>query len=961
MTATFRDEFRWLQAHPEFEQRPASIREFVGPDYLNIESNVRPALMEIMVDIFGEETNPDRIAKYERAMVTGGVGIGKTTLASVVVPYMVHWVLCLKDPQTYFGLMPGSRIAFMQMSTSEAQAKEVVFGDIKARIDASPWFRKNYHYDPKFKSQFHFPKHIWIIPGDSAETTFEGYNCLAGILDEADSHKVTRNKDYAEEGYSTISNRITSRFEEKGFLLVIGQMKKALHVDEPVLTPSGWVPIKDIRGGDQIIGSSGEVTTVGYTQNHGVQKLYRLTTSDGLSSLCSGDHLWTVKNNPKRGKIETHTTEHLMKTLRHSGEKPRYQIQFVGPVQMPEHHMAVPSYSMGAFLGDGSMTGGTAVLSSADFEIVDRVAREVRSLGVTPRRSGEYAYAFTGATSRNHLGQMTASNCLKNALVELGAWGKTSQFKEVPDAYMRGSIQQRLDLLRGLMDTDGSQWKSQNATRFVTTSPKLAEQVCELVRSLGGRAQQNAAFDRTYRNVDGEQRPALRVYTTSIVMDQCPFWVQRKAECWSPSTTNPKTRTIVSIEPEGEGPVKCISVQSEDGLFVTRDFLVTHNSSGFAARKYKDMKADPNAYTSLLTIWESVGWGKHTNPDGTRNSFWYDTQRYSFTTRDLAELQGFPAHILEVPKVYERDFLNSPQKALRDLAGRPPEVNSPLFSDPGKIHIARSAYKARYGDFVPVSDQNAMHPDLRARNSLKRVGHIDIAYSAESGDALGFAIAHVSEIVEYDGEPKPYIVFDLVMQMKAPPGRELFLGDVRQLIYTLKNERKFNIVKISTDGHQGVDMRQQLQRRRIQTELISPDRTSGPYMDLHDAIAEERVAIPPYMVATSLSDRTLMDIVYKELSQLQDEGSKIDHPPDGSKDVSDAIACTVSSIMNDPRFHRRVSRSTPMDDGAGGLSDMNHSRVFGSHPAMTGNLPHAPIPPRVDASPIQWRPPTRRN
>jgi hypothetical protein len=124
-------------------------------------------------------------------------------------------------------LLPGSRIAFMQMSTSGPQAKEVVFGDIKARIEYSPWFQNNFPYDKNFKNQIRFPqKDIWILPGDSAETTFEGYNILGGILDEADSHKVTANKDYAEQGYTTISSRITSRFGDKGFLLVIGQMKK---------------------------------------------------------------------------------------------------------------------------------------------------------------------------------------------------------------------------------------------------------------------------------------------------------------------------------------------------------------------------------------------------------------------------------------------------------------------------------------------------------------------------------------------------------------------------------------------------------------------------------------------------------------------------------------------------------------------------------------------------------------
>src|SRR6478735_2218073 len=221
-------EAEWLKANPHFIEKPASMEEFLGADYLDIERLVRPKMKEALISIFGSEVNCNVISNFRRAMLTGGIGIGKTTFASIALPYMAHWVLCLKDPQGYFNLLPGSRIAFMQMSTSEKQALEVVFGDIFARIKHSPWFVENAPYDDKFTKQIRFPKDVWIIPGDSTETSFEGYNILAGILDEADSHKSTTDKDYADVGYDTINSRIESRFEDKGLLIVIGQMKKAV-------------------------------------------------------------------------------------------------------------------------------------------------------------------------------------------------------------------------------------------------------------------------------------------------------------------------------------------------------------------------------------------------------------------------------------------------------------------------------------------------------------------------------------------------------------------------------------------------------------------------------------------------------------------------------------------------------------------------------------------------------------
>jgi len=220
-------ELDWLKKNPAFTERPASLLEFLGPDYLNIADGVREGVREALTEIFGAEPNVYNLANVQRAMFTGAIGVGKTTFASIALPYMAHWVLCLKDPQKFFGLLPGSRIAFMQMSTSETNAREVLFGDIFARINHSPWFRKHPH-DPSYKRQIRLPKDIWIVPGDSKDTTFEGYNILGGIIDEMDSHLVTEKKDYALDGYNTIRNRITSRFGNRGLLILIGQMKKSI-------------------------------------------------------------------------------------------------------------------------------------------------------------------------------------------------------------------------------------------------------------------------------------------------------------------------------------------------------------------------------------------------------------------------------------------------------------------------------------------------------------------------------------------------------------------------------------------------------------------------------------------------------------------------------------------------------------------------------------------------------------
>lgn len=242
-TYTRADETQFLIDNPDFDEMPASIEEFLGPGYLDIDwrqnpemkpdTGIRDGVKAALIEIFGPEIDPKNISLARTALFTGGIGIGKSTLAAIALLYCVHWVQCLNEPQLYFGLTKGSRIAFMLMSTRDSQAKEVLFSDIKGYAENSQWFKDHCRADPKRTNQLRYPKNIWIIPGNSRETAFEGYNILCGVIDEGDSHTVTEEKDYAEDGYDTIYSRIESRYPDyengshRGLLMVIGQMKKA--------------------------------------------------------------------------------------------------------------------------------------------------------------------------------------------------------------------------------------------------------------------------------------------------------------------------------------------------------------------------------------------------------------------------------------------------------------------------------------------------------------------------------------------------------------------------------------------------------------------------------------------------------------------------------------------------------------------------------------------------------------
>ena len=225
-------ELDFLKKYPHFDQRPASIMEFLGEDYLNIDKKVRPGLKVALSDIFGKDANGDRIGNFERAMITGGIGIGKTTFASIALPYMAHWVLCLRDPQDFLSCCRDRVLPSCRCQRPRSRRRRSCSATSSLASSTRSGSLRTTRTMTSLLSRFASRRTSAILPGDSSETTFEGYNILAGILDEMDSHQQTRDKDYADVGFDTIHSRIASRFIDedngghKGLLIAIGQMKK---------------------------------------------------------------------------------------------------------------------------------------------------------------------------------------------------------------------------------------------------------------------------------------------------------------------------------------------------------------------------------------------------------------------------------------------------------------------------------------------------------------------------------------------------------------------------------------------------------------------------------------------------------------------------------------------------------------------------------------------------------------
>lgn len=220
------DDLAWLLEHPEYEHRVVGIREFIdSPEYLNCGRECWPSIKDDLEELFK--------GNYTEAVFCQAIGSGKSYASSIIIAYLAYRLLCLKDPQSYFGLARGSHIYFLNMSIRAEQSRKVVFGEIKSRIDNSPWFRTYCPPNPDIRSELQFPKNIIIFPGNSKETFPLGYNIFAAIMDEAAWYVDTDNHDVAEDMFNALHSRIKNRFGDKGALVMISSPR---YVDDFIET-----------------------------------------------------------------------------------------------------------------------------------------------------------------------------------------------------------------------------------------------------------------------------------------------------------------------------------------------------------------------------------------------------------------------------------------------------------------------------------------------------------------------------------------------------------------------------------------------------------------------------------------------------------------------------------------------------------------------------------------------------
>jgi len=362
------------------------------------------------------------------------------------------------------------------------------------------------------------------------------------------------------------------------------QWGKAISEETHILTPNGYVKAKNIKYGDTLIDRNGCPTMVLGVFPQGLRRCFKIELTDRKSFIVDEEHLHIIK---RRGytKEEIITTSDLYKRKSIWEGISKAQIPSPKPFKLEEKKHFISPYIMGVLLGDGGITY-SIIVSSVDDEIIGRVKSELPEGFKIHKKKGTDCDWSIINTKMQHNSKGHMVNKITDELRKLNIKDCKSDTKFIPEVYKYSSIEQRLDLLRGLMDTDGTVEKNKKM-EFYSVSDRLSDDVIYLVESLGGKAWKSTK--KTSYKKNGNRIHCKLCYRVNIISPMYNvFWLKRKADKYfvHENTTN---KLIKNIVPVGELKTVCFSVDSPTKTFIIEGQVVTHNTTVGVIRLKVDM------------------------------------------------------------------------------------------------------------------------------------------------------------------------------------------------------------------------------------------------------------------------------------------------------------------------------------------------------------------------------------
>ena len=369
-------------------------------------------------------------------------------------------------------------------------------------------------------------------------------------------------------GYPSYDSAIGGGFRRKCVDLISAR-PKALRDGSCIYTENGPVKIEDVKVGDFVLHPFKGKTKVMNIWPHKNVDIFRVHFLDGDYVDCCKDHLWHV--NKTYGNKETcvKTTSELIDDVTYGDcKKYKWNVPLPNKVEFNAKEVAVDPYFIGVLLGDGSVGNNTCVYHTMDEEIHEYMSSYANSLGCEVK-----------IDSKVEGNKVTSYriNSMQDKLREIGIFGCNCYNKFIPKDYIYNSEEVRLSVLAGLLDTDGDctiDKRSRNSrSRFCSVSLQLCKDVKEIVQSLGGLCSINKAST----TLNGKR---FNSYRCEIRLPKGinPFRLTRKANRFTGRKIGDLKRTISKIEKVGVDNARCLTLSENDGLFMTENYVVTHNT-----------------------------------------------------------------------------------------------------------------------------------------------------------------------------------------------------------------------------------------------------------------------------------------------------------------------------------------------------------------------------------------------
>lgn len=410
----------------------------------------------------------------------------------------------------------------------------------------------------------------------------------------------------------------------KWLLLDAPGLGKAVTLETEIYTPTGKTTMGDISVGDYVIDKEGNPTKVVAVYNHDNLTMYRVKFSDGTFVDCCEDHQWLLRDGrtvSTKWFLE-HDSRH--KYPRINSKNTPYCVPLCKPVEFTKKEQKIHPYVLGAILGDGSISHGTGFTSKDPF-IISKIRNNLLE-GVTLEQKSDIEYSFKNVIPTTRGGYIyyannkrvgnihdtceflhkkgckyskqiiryklkeAVENCqifenyawtrkehktsiLGSILEELSLLGCTSHTKFIPDVYKYSDIQSRVELLQGLIDTDG--YVADNHVEYSSVSKQLCKDVREIVESLGGICSWHEGPCGYNGKLTGISYSLTIRFSDPRVCCSLP----RKLELLNSRKLNAEPlRKFVSIEKINNCIGRCITVDSPSSTYLCKNFIVTHNT-----------------------------------------------------------------------------------------------------------------------------------------------------------------------------------------------------------------------------------------------------------------------------------------------------------------------------------------------------------------------------------------------